>query len=185
MEMSQGAEVPRLSRWMPAMPRQRVVPPFAIALAGVLMLALLVFVSGIAAVSFLLVALVATVGSVGFGRRVRALQASRAGEDIGSFARALDRRSPGFDAHVVRAVWDSLQSYFGAEAPVPLRPADRLVEDLLIDPEDLGDEAVLGVIAARSRRSLAGVYTAQRFGRVATVADLVACVAAQPRVNAS
>ena len=45
-----------------------------------------------------------------------------AGEDIGTFARAFDRRSEPFDPWVVRATWDALLPYCG----FPLRPADRV-----------------------------------------------------------
>jgi hypothetical protein len=43
--------------------------------------------------------------------RLRRVSAERQGEDIGTFAKAFDRRAPEFDPWVVRAVWDALQAY--------------------------------------------------------------------------
>src|SRR3954468_7641617 len=58
------------------------------------------------------------------------IASERAGEDIGTFARAFDRRTAPFDPWVVRAIWDALQDYF---VGMPFRPTDRLVEDFGID----------------------------------------------------
>src|SRR4030095_4437057 len=60
------------------------------------------------------------------------LSKERTGEDIGTFARAFDRRSESFDPWVVRATWEALQPYVS----FPLRPTDRLVEDLCIADEE-------------------------------------------------
>lgn len=114
-------------------------------------------------------------------RRQRQRRKQRPGEDIGTFARALDRRDPSFDPWVVRATWDALQhevTMGGRE--VPIRPSDRLVEDLGCDEEELELE-VVPEIAARCGRSLQHVGTNQMVGRVKTVADLIRLVARQPR----
>jgi hypothetical protein len=51
----------------------------------------------------------------------------RPGEDIGTFARAFDRRAEPFDPWVVRATWDALVPYVThGDWHVPLRPTDRL-----------------------------------------------------------
>ncbi|MCP3996848.1 MAG: hypothetical protein GY722_17565 [bacterium] len=78
-------------------------------------------------------------------RQLKRMAAARKGEDIGSFARALDRRSPSFDPWVVRATWGALEPYMALRrqsAPdyrVATRPSDDLVSELRIDPDDLVD----------------------------------------------
>ena len=113
-------------------------------------------------------------------RRFRRLAGERAGEDIGSFARVFDRRSEPFDPWVVRATWDALQDVGSIPGGrLPLRPTDRLVEDLHIDPEDLSD-FVAREVAERSGRSLEGMESNQYFGRVVTVGDFVRFITVQP-----
>jgi hypothetical protein len=111
--------------------------------------------------------------------RLRRLSAEREGEDIGTFVRAFDRRSPEFDPCVIRAVWDALQPYRthrGGSAP--LRPSDRLNSFMAVD--DIG-EVVAPEIAERARRSMDTPEANPRYGRVETVEDLVRFFWDQPR----
>jgi len=113
-------------------------------------------------------------------RRLRRLAGDRVGEDIGTFARAFDRRREPFDPRVVRAVWDALQPYVAfSGGSVPLRPTDRIDEDLNIDADDI-DMGVLQEIAERVGRTLENVEANSIYGHVATVGDLVRLVSAQP-----
>jgi hypothetical protein len=103
------------------------------------------------------------------GDPLRRIASERMGEDIGTFARAFDRRTEPFDPWVVRATWEALQ-FVG----IPLRPTDRLGEDLCIDDElDLVSE-----IAERTGHSLADIEANPYFARCSTlwntsVGDLV------------
>jgi hypothetical protein len=114
-------------------------------------------------------------------RRLKSLKASRVGEDIGTFARAFDRRAPGFDPLLVRAAWDVLQSLYGSAAPVPLRPTDRLA-DLWIDEEDLYDS--LPLIAERTGRPVDEFANAQSVRELKTIGDFVSLLSQQTRVAA-
>ena len=117
-------------------------------------------------------------------RYERHLAKERKGEDIGTFARAFDRRAVPFDPWVVRATWDALQPYVS----FPLRPTDRLIEDLCIADDDI-DMALLIEVAARSRHSLddlkANPYVAKfaTFEDV-TVGDFVKLISWQPKTQA-
>src|SRR5689334_4837994 len=57
------------------------------------------------------IVLMQIVGKSTQNRYLRRLAAQRIGEDIGTFARVFDRRSPSFDPWVVRATWDVLEPY--------------------------------------------------------------------------
>lgn len=109
---------------------------------------------------------------------IRVLGHARAGESICTFARALPLRD--LDTWVVRATFEQVRQYLAVNyAAFPLRPSDRLVEDLSIDPEDLDDLA--SDIAKRTGRSLVGSDTNPYFGRVISVEDLIQFICAQPR----
>ena len=114
-------------------------------------------------------------------RRNARLRAERQGEGICTFARAFDRR--GVDPWIIRAVHEELQPYFTTrDSPVPLRPADRLYEELGIDGDELDD--VAQTIARRTGRPL--VDTERNPVRpVSTAGDLVHFFAHQPRVQAA
>jgi hypothetical protein len=107
-------------------------------------------------------------------QKVRSLAAARTKEDIGTFARAFDRRGAAyFDPWVIRAVWTTLQSLHPiAPLAVPLRPTDRLYEDLAIDSDDLED--VLPDVVARCGRAtdVFAVPDSTPMG-IRTVGDLV------------
>jgi hypothetical protein len=112
-------------------------------------------------------------------RRMRRVAFGRQTEDIGSFAKAFDRRRPDFDPWVVRAVWDALQPYRTFRGGVaPLRPSDRLGS--FMDLDDL-DEIVFPEVAERTGRTLDNVAPNRMYGRLETVADLVELFWQQPR----
>jgi hypothetical protein len=113
-------------------------------------------------------------------RRARA----RSGEDIGSFARAFDRRAPTFDPWVIRAVWDALAPWtiVRDDTRFPLRPAD-IIADLGCVGTDLDDVCLEA--ATRARRLLDEGKENPDSGRVETVGDLVEFISRQPRVAAA
>jgi hypothetical protein len=111
-------------------------------------------------------------GAWSANRAERAAAEERKGEDIGSFARALDRRSEPFDPWVVRAVWDTFSVYAG----FPLRATDRL-RDFGIDPLEL--DLLIEEIAERSAHSLKNLYDCCE--EVVTLGDLVILVSSQPK----
>jgi hypothetical protein len=110
-------------------------------------------------------------------RQLRRTAAARSGESLCTFARALPVRD--MDPWVVRAVFEQLQLHLQDGCPdFPLRPSDRLVEDLRIDPEDLEPDLV-GQIAQRTGRPLTNAKGNPYFGKVFTVEDLVRFFTAQ------
>jgi hypothetical protein len=112
-------------------------------------------------------------------RRLRRLVAERPREDIGTFARAFDRRGESFSPHVVRAVWDALEPYVSLKGSrVPLRPTDRIDRDLHIDWDDI--EMILSEVAERTGRSTDGIEANPWYGRLSTVGDMVRLLSAQP-----
>ena len=113
--------------------------------------------------------------------RLRRVSDERQGEDIGTFAKAFDRRAPEFDPWVVRAVWDALQAYRTHRGGVaPLRPSDRLTT--FMDVDDL-DDVVAREIAQRAGRSLDNLEANPKYRQVETVADVVQFFWHQPRVG--
>jgi hypothetical protein len=176
--------MPKFSRWMPPSPERRTTPAGWAALgviaAGV---GAAVVTSPFARGMVAVVAVCLGLSAVAERRSPQPPRALRAGEDIGTFVRALDRRDPAFDPWVVRAVWDALRAELRAGGvEMPLRPGDRLVADLGIDDEDLIFD-VLPAVAARTSRSASwGELRAHPLARqVDTVADLIRLVALQPR----
>jgi len=99
------------------------------------------------------------------------LAAERAGENIGTFARAFDRRAEPFDPWVIRATWDS----FGG---VPIRPSDDLAQEFGI-AEEL--DVIVSDIAARSGHSLDFAEPNRVVAEIKTVGDLVRFVTRQPK----
>jgi hypothetical protein len=112
-------------------------------------------------------------------RQLSRLVLSRQGESVCTFVRNLPYRE--LDTWVIRSVFEELQTYMGSDlAGVPIRPADRLKEDLRVDPEDLDDQLV-GQMAQRAGRTLANCDSNPYYGKVATVEDLVRFLCAQPK----
>jgi hypothetical protein len=114
-------------------------------------------------------------------RRLRRLASGRIGEDIGTFARAFDRRAEPFDPRVVRATWDALRPYTTFPGgSVPLRPGDRLQEDLRIDLDDVAFD-LIPEVAKRSGHSLHDERSNPLYGKIHTVGDFVRFITLQPR----
>lgn len=170
------------SRWMPPPPTPMSRRATWLACAALLtpfLLAAAFSRGGKAVLGFLV--LVGTSGTLVGRQRLRRLAAARPGEDIGTFARAFDRRGEPFDPHVVRAVWDALQPYMiYGRGRVPVRLTDRIDEDLDIDWDDI-DMGLLQEVAGRAGRSLEGLEANPWYGRVRTVGDLVRLLSTQPR----
>jgi hypothetical protein len=143
-------------------------------------LALMLFALIVALVTLPVLVVFVIVGFRVGNRHLSRLAAERAGEDIGTFARAFDRRTEAFDPWVVRATWDALEPYVVfPKGRVPLRPTDRLEEDLHIDPLDIHFDLVQEV-AERSGRSLDETESNPLFGHVETVGDFVRFITWQP-----
>ena len=113
-------------------------------------------------------------------RYVRAEAEKRAGEDIGSFARAFERRGPNpADPWAIRAVWQALTPRTEAKGrQLPLRPTDHFDTDLCIDSEDI--EALVPALVAQCERDPGNWEANPYLNRVRTVADLVHFISAQP-----
>jgi hypothetical protein len=127
------------------------------------------------------VILLTVVGNAVDRVRMRRLLQARRGEDIGTFARAFNRRAEPFDAWVVRAVWDAIQTHvYTAQEAVPLRPNDRFYQDLHIDPEDI-ELDVVPAAALRSKRYLDACERNPLYGKIETVGDVVRFLTLQPR----
>jgi hypothetical protein len=168
----------RLSRWMPAAP-DRTVSPRALrvgcALASALA-AVALYRSVALRYALALAVLVLVVEATFRRRRMRRLAEERRGESICTFARALNPRA--VDPCVIRAVHDELQPYaMAGRLAVPLRPTDRLYEELGVDPEELED--VARDIADRTGRPLIGAER-NPVRPVVTVGDLVRFFTHQP-----
>lgn len=180
----------QFSRWMPPLPATPLrIRDWIVLLAiigGILAIVVAAFVQTpvSAGIAFLLILLPWSVAARRWGREERRIASERKGEDIGTFARAFDRRADSFDPWVVRATWDALQIYLR----FPLRPTDRLIEDLCIDPDDI-DMALLFEIAARSQHSLDNLKANPYFAKFATfrdvtVEDFVKLISWQPKIQA-
>jgi hypothetical protein len=182
----------KFSRWMPLLPPTRfgMGDWIALIVIGAFLAGILAFVvwavveSPVCAGSAILLFLLPWIVAARSSRRYeRNLANERKGEDIGTFARAFDRRVEPFDPWVVRASWEALQVYVS----FPLRPTDRLIEDLCIDPDDI-DLALLVDVAKRSRHSLddpkANPYFAKFFSfQDVTVGDFVKLISWQPKIE--
>ncbi len=174
----------KFSRWMPPASR----PPMTLGgwffLAGLLAGAVAATVAWPVVVGFFLGVPVVfmIVGNYVGNRHLRRLAAERTGQDLGTFARAFDRRTQPFDPWVLRATWDAFEPYVVFRGGrLPLRPTDRLEEDLRIDPDDLAFD-LFQEVAARSGRSLDQPESNPLYGHVNTVGDFVRFITFQPRV---
>ncbi len=128
----------------------------------------------------LLIVVVSAIASRKFTSKLRGAAAERIGEDLGSFARSMNAKE--VDTWVIRAVWEELQPYVRLpEGDFPLRPDDRLEEDLRLDVEDL--EQNMLDIAQRTGRLLENTEANPFYGRVNTVGDLVKFVSNQPIIK--
>ena len=113
-------------------------------------------------------------------RRMRRLAASREGEGICEFARSFERHHA--DTWILRAVYEELSRFLAVgDAIVPVRAEDTWEKDLKIDPEDLLE--LISDMAFRAQRSMDGMEGNPLWGKVRTVADMVAFLENQPRLT--
>jgi hypothetical protein len=112
-------------------------------------------------------------------RHLTALAQARQGESICEFSRAFDMRNT--DTWVIRAVYEQLQHQLRRVYPsFPVRATDRLIEDLMLDPDDIDMDIAVDVIQ-RTGRSWRNGKTNPYFGRVQTAHDLVQFWCAQKK----
>ena len=125
------------------------------------------------------VVLAAVVENRRWRAHLRGIAESRKGESICTFVQALPVRE--LDTWVVRAVFEELQDHMRDGYPAfPLRPSDRLFDDLKVDPEDLEEQLVVR-IAQRTSRSLMDSRANPYYGKVTTVEGLVRFFCAQAK----
>ena len=126
-------------------------------------------------VSFIIICLV--IATIKDNKRLRAIAAERAGDNICTFARAFDRRT--VDPWTIRAAYDELQGYFGSIGrPFPIRASDRFQEDLKMDEDDLCD--LLFAIAERSRHDITFLDANPQIN---TIGELVTCISNLPKIE--
>ncbi len=172
----------RFSRWIGPLPQPKQGLAGWVVLTLIAAALLFAFVAHPIASSSIVAGLVllAIVDERTRSRRVIAIANERIEEDIGSFARAFDRRTcEVLDPWAIRAVWDVLVPLTDSSGrKIPLRPTDRFKADLLLDADDLED--VVPQLVEQCER-VAGNWQANPFyGRLDTVADLVHFISAQP-----
>ncbi len=77
------------------------------------------------------------------GQKMLALYRAREGEDFSSFLAAL----PDADPNVARAVYEEVQAVCSSpKHPLPLRPTDHAINDLMLDLEELFTEVLPRII---------------------------------------
>lgn len=88
------------------------------------------------------------------GQKMLALYRAREGEDLSTFFAAL----PSADPTVARVVYDEIQSTCSSpNHPLPLRPTDHVIDDLMLDLEELFAEVLPRIIARVGRGSPEGI----------------------------
>jgi hypothetical protein len=112
-------------------------------------------------------------------QRMGPLLTARDGEDVGSFARAFNRHAGPLDPWAIRAVWHTVVPMTTTRGKlIPLRPSDRFVEDLGIDPEDI--EYAVPKLVTQCERDIKGYRTNPYYTKLDTVGGLVRFISAQP-----
>ena len=109
-------------------------------------------------------------------RRKESLAHERKEESICGFARSFDRHAT--DPVILRAVYETVQAQRGPPT-IPIRAADRFLEDLDLDDDDLDE--IYGEAALLACRSTADAEKNPLWNRVKTVGDLVAFLHHQDR----
>ena len=175
--MAQG----KFSRHMSSVPEARVtlggkaaIGALATGLGAVLIAAPLVVVGVIG---------VLAAGTIALERRravrMGPLLTAREGEDVGTFARAFDRRQGALDPWAIRAVWNTVMPMTSTRGKlIPLRPTDTFVEDLEIDPEDI--EYVIPKLVLQCDRDIEGYATNPYYSELSFVGGLVRFISSQP-----
>ena len=88
------------------------------------------------------------------GQKMIAVYRDREGEDFSSFIAAM----PSADPDVARAVYEEIQTTCSSpNHPLPLRPTDHLINDLMLDLEELFAEVLPRIIARIERGSPEGI----------------------------
>lgn len=88
------------------------------------------------------------------GQKMLALYRAREGEDFSTFLAALPSADPG----VARAVYDEIQTTCSSpNHPLPLRPKDHVIDDLMLDLEELFSEVLPRIISRIGRGSPEGL----------------------------
>lgn len=110
-------------------------------------------------------------------RWLKALAEARSGESICTFARALPKAER--DTFAIRAVYEEVGAAIAIA--LPLRPSDRLEQDLQLDAGELHFD-IIPMALKRAGRAESGGENNPHSGRIETVGDLLRFVAAQPRL---
>ena len=88
------------------------------------------------------------------GQKMLAVYRAREGEDFSSFLAAM----PSADPDVARAVYEEIQTTCSSpNHPLPLRPTDHVINDLMLDLEELFAEVLPRIIARIGRGSPEGI----------------------------
>ena len=110
--------------------------------------------------------------------KLKELAEKRSGESICEFARQFNTRD--VDPWVIRAVYEQLQDHLSPmQENFPVKADDRLMGDLICDPDDLDMDIVVQV-SKRTGRSLENPKNNPFYERVHTAGDLVYFFNAQP-----
>jgi len=113
-------------------------------------------------------------------RRRAAERPLRPNEDFSSFVRAfdVDDQQP-VDPWAVRLVWEAVLPLTALGGPaIPLRPTDRFILDLGVDPEEV--EELIPSLVERCGRALGNWSANPYFVGLSTVGALVHFISAQP-----
>ncbi|HEY2855161.1 MAG TPA: hypothetical protein VGJ18_20050 [Gemmatimonadaceae bacterium] len=172
----------RFSRWIGPLPeRQPGVTGWLVltAIAGGLLALLLA--QPVPGLSILAAFDAATLLSQRMRRRwVCPMTNDRVNEDIGSLARAFDRRAADpLDPWAIRAVWNAMMPLTELNGwHFPLRPSDRFDDDLGLDSEEI--EYLIPALVEQCER-VPGEWEANPYyRRLRSVGDLVHFISAQP-----
>ncbi|NRP13733.1 hypothetical protein XMM379_002322 [Aliiroseovarius sp. xm-m-379] len=88
------------------------------------------------------------------GQKMLALYRAREGEGFDTFLTAL----PDVDPAIARAVYDTIQhTCSSAKNPLPLRPSDHVIDDLMLDLEELFSEVLPRIITQTRQGSPEGL----------------------------
>jgi len=92
------------------------------------------------------------------GQKMLAVYRDREGEDFSSFLAAMPSTDLDVDPDVARAVYEEIQTTCSSpNHPLPLRPSDHVINDLMLDLEELFAEVLPRIIARIGRGSPEGI----------------------------
>ena len=141
-------------------------------IVGLAILAAIYFLSGSLLLTAIIFGFFALLQLIGL-KWEKTKKEERKEDSICSFSRALPAKE--HDTWVVRAVYEELARDRG----FPIRPTDRLDEDLRFDDDDLDELAE--EVARRSRRSLDQIEKNPLYKKVFTVSDMIDFFENQPK----